>query len=81
MNYAFDYKRSYPVDGPTCILMLTTTRWFWLTGEPSQEAIGMTPMTLSAFILQHAAFYGVNSLKLGCGGADLTSKYQVIQRW
>ena len=30
---------------------------------------------------QPAAFYGVNSLKLGCGEADLTSKYQVIQSW
>ena len=28
---------------------------------------------------QPAAFYGVNSLKLGSGGADLVSKYQVSQ--
>ena len=31
------------------MLMVTKPRWFWLTGEPSQEAIGMTRMTLSAF--------------------------------
>ena len=30
------------------MLMLTKTRWFLWTGEPSQEATGMTPMTLSA---------------------------------
>ena len=39
------------------LLMLTVTkpRWFWWTGEPSQEAIGMTRMTLSAFTsLQHS---------------------------
>ena len=29
---------------------------------------------------QPAALYGVNSLQLGSGGEDLTSKYQVRQR-